>query len=119
MPYLALRCIAPPYGRVYNAPPAVLPHRIVVHASINLCAAISVEVVTIDGSNHMIRCSHTVATQVGDFFHDYGGGGLMFLLVSRLGIPGSHPIAILLPFLPFVPSEGTYASYPSAICSSI
>ena len=46
-----------------------------------------------------------------------GAGGVMFLLVFRLGIPGAYGIVILFPSLPLVPSSGPFVSFPSATCS--
>ena len=118
MPSTALRRIITTHGEVSNSTLAELPHHIVRHTSVKVCSIVAVEVVTVDSVNHMIRCGQTVSTQVSTFPHDYGGWGVMFLLVFLLGIPGDHGIVILLPFLPLVPIRRPYTSSPSSACSS-
>ena len=66
------------------------------HTSVKVFAAVVVEVVNIDQENFMIRCSQMAAIQVRDFLHYYVGGCVLFLLVTCVGIPGTH--RILIPF---------------------
>ena len=40
----------------------------------------------------MILWNEMVVTKVSAFLYDYEGGGVMFLLILRLVIPGSHGI---------------------------
>ena len=44
-PYADLRHIVPPHKEVYDAPPEALPHRIVGHTSMKVCAIVAVELV--------------------------------------------------------------------------
>ena len=88
----------------------VLPYRIVEKTFIKVCDVIVVGVVTIYGANHMIRCGQTVVAQFSAFLHDYGGGGVMLLLVFCLVITGAHGIGYLFPSLPIFPSGVPSAS---------
>ena len=90
----------PPHGEVSDT----LPHCIISHTSIKLCAVVAVEVVTIDVEDRMIHCIHMLYTQVGAFFRDYVSGGVVLRLVFWLVIPVSHGIIIPFTFFSFVPS---------------
>ena len=60
------------------------------------------EVITIYQDNHMVFCGEMVAFQVRALILVYGAGGIVFLMVLRLGIPRAHGNATH----PLVPSGG-------------
>ena len=117
-PYAALWRIISPHGKISDAALAALSHRIFGHTSINVYSVIAVEVVTIDGANHMICCGHVVAINISALINDYWGRGVMLLLVLCLVIPGSHGIIILLPPPPLIPSGGSSTFLPCDSFSS-
>ena len=99
-PCAALWFILKPRRKVYGEFPVDIIHQFFGHTSIKVYAVVMVEVVIVDGLNHMIRCNKTLATQVSAFLHEYGFRGVVFLLLFLLGTPGSHEISILFPSLP-------------------
>ena len=63
---------------VFDALPAALPHFIVGHTYIKVCAIVTVEVVTLDQINDMVFWGLTVSTQFSAFFREYGCGSVRF-----------------------------------------
>ena len=58
-----------------------MPHHIVDHTTIKVCAIVVAEVVTIDGDNHMIGFGQTVSTHVIALLY-YDGGRVPQIFVT-------------------------------------
>ena len=104
-PYAALWRIISPHGEISDAALAPLSHRIFGHTSINVYSVIAVEVLTIDGANHMICCGHVVAINISALIHDYWGRGVMLLMELCLGILCPAPVEFLLRILLQIPMK--------------
>ena len=101
-----------------NALPVDLPHHIVSHTSIKVCAVVVAELIIVDGENNMIWYGQTIVNQVIEFLHEYGGGVCGIPTVVPLGNPRIPQNCHSINPPPLDPIGGPSASYPRAARSS-